>query len=62
MCGSWGWCLTPIVPALRMWRQKDSELKASLDYTIPCLKKWEEKTGGKGRLGGGAAGGGEIDR
>lgn len=37
MCGSPVWCVTPIVPALRTWRQMDSEFKTSLDYITPCL-------------------------
>jgi hypothetical protein len=40
----WVWYHIPIIPALGMLRQKDSESKASVGYVLrSCLKKDKEK-------------------
>jgi hypothetical protein len=38
------WWYTPVIPALRSWRQEDHKFQAIMGYiTRPCLKQTEEK-------------------
>jgi hypothetical protein len=44
---SWAWWCIPVIPALKRWKQKDQEFKASMSYMArPCLKKtkWIQKS------------------
>jgi hypothetical protein len=53
------WCFTPVIPALRRWRQKYSEFQASLGYIVrPCQnkKRKKRKEGEGGREAGRKAG------
>jgi hypothetical protein len=51
--GGQAWWYTPVIPALRRWRQEDKKFETSLDYVArPCLKntrqkkcEWDESVG-----------------